>query len=173
MKIDYDKIKQEYISTETTLEELAKKYDVSKSTLYKKSSAGKWNSKRKEYGKKVENKFMEKASSKQSSDDVKKLERLIRAADKMAEQIEKAMEDPEQFNRHLVNKKVRKKDGSEKAWVEEEKFDKFDTRAMRELTSTMKELSGVIRSLNGIPEETEKKDTTVTVVFGDFEEYAE
>ena len=172
MAVDYEKMKQEYISTEITLEELAKKYQVPKSTLYKKSSAGRWVEKRKEYGKKVENKFMEKASAKKSSDNIKKLERLIVAADRMAEQIEKAMEDPEQFNRHLVNKKEKKTDGSEKAWVEEKKFRKFDTRAMRELTATMKELSGVIRNLNGIPEETEEKDAEVKVILGEWEEYA-
>lgn len=172
MEIDWKKIKEEYISTNITLEALAKKHKISKSTLYKKSSAGKWNSKKKKLGKKVEEKFLEKASDKISAQDIGKLDRLIKAADRMSEVIEEAMTDPDQFKRYVVTKKTKKASGAEVMEAEEKVFDKFDSRAIKDMTLAMKELTGLVRSLNGIPEpEVDKPTNQIVVNFGNFEEY--
>lgn len=163
METDWKKIREEYIATDITLEKLAKKHKIPKSTLYKKSSAGKWNSKKKEFGKKVEEKFTEKASERISAQDVGKLDRLIRSADRMSEIIEEALKDEDQFKRHIVQKKI--KSGDKEIMQSEEKvYKKFDSRAIKDITQAMKELTGVIRGLNGIPEETLSRDEKQIVI---------
>lgn len=171
MAVDWKRVKEEYMTTDVTLDELAEKFKVSKSTLYKKSSAGKWVQAKKKVGKKVEEKFIEKASSMKATQEVNKLERLIKAADRMSGVIEEAMNDPKQFRRYVVQKKVRKENGSEKMEAEEKVFDKFDAKAMRDMTATMKELAALIRSLNNIPEGNQEEGNHIIVSFEKMEEY--
>ena len=61
-KYDWSKIKAEYIHQDITLEELAKKYNRSFSTLMKRSAKEKWNEERKIYSRKLEEKKQEKMS---------------------------------------------------------------------------------------------------------------
>lgn len=163
METDWKKIREEYIATDITLEKLSKKHKIPKSTLYKKSSAGKWNLKKKEFGRKVEEKFTEKASERISTQDVGKLDRLIRSADRMSEIIEEALEDEKQFKRYIVQKKVKAGD-NEIMETEEKVFEKFDSRAIKDMTLSLKELTALIRGLNGIPEEIQNKDEKQIVI---------
>lgn len=64
--MDWDAIKQEYISTNISQRELAEKYGVSVSSLGKKCASEGWSGLRKKFRKKVEKKTMEKISRKKS-----------------------------------------------------------------------------------------------------------
>ena len=64
--MDWDAIKQEYISTNISQRELAEKYGVSVSSLGKKCASEGWSGLRKKFRKKVEKKTMEKISRKKA-----------------------------------------------------------------------------------------------------------
>lgn len=160
MKASWENIKHEYISTDISLAELAEKYKISRSTLYKRSAKEKWNEGRKRIKKKTSEKFEEKVSRKKATEEKNNLEKLLQAANSMASEIEKAMQDPEQFKRYLVQKKDRKASGEEKMRVEERTFRKYDARAMKDMTMALKELAAVIQELTG-----EKETKEISVVF--------
>ncbi len=61
-KRDWTKIKQEYIENDITLEELAKKYAVSFSTIRQKSAKEGWTTEKNIFRTKIEQKYQEKQS---------------------------------------------------------------------------------------------------------------
>ena len=79
----WQKIKNEYITGEATLRELATKYEVSFSTIQKKSSEEGWRKLRKKKRRKTEEKIIESVSAKEA----KKAVNIIDVADKLLEKI--------------------------------------------------------------------------------------
>lgn len=82
--MDWNKIKQEYISGGISYRELAKKHDISFSTLSKKASSEKW-TELKEAAEQDSNEEIIKAVGKKQG---KRIEKLQAVADKMLEKIE-------------------------------------------------------------------------------------
>jgi len=89
-------------------------------------------------------------ASEQTRAAAEKLLHLQRAADTLSVQIEAALGDELQFRRHLVRRE--ETDGADKKkWIEEEVFQKFDTRAIRDMTAVVKDLACAIRNLYDLP----------------------
>ena len=61
-RIEWDRIKAEYLVGDITLQELAEKYHISLSTIYKKASSDGWKNGRKEVGRKVAGKMATRAA---------------------------------------------------------------------------------------------------------------
>lgn len=150
-KIDWDAIKTEYVTTDTSQPKLIKKYKLNKGDVNKHSVQDKWVEARKVYRERTVEKTVEKFSNKESTKRANELSGLLDASLNLRDRIVKATEDPDQFNRYLVTKGSK---GGE-FHTEEVIKDKVDTKAVREMTQALKTLEGLIRSLNNIPTEAE------------------
>lgn len=150
-KIDWDAIKTEYVTTDTSQPKLIKKYKLNKGDVNKHSVQDKWVEARKAYRERTVEKTVEKFSNKESTKRANELSGLLDASLNLRDRIVKATEDPDQFNRYLVTKGSK---GGE-FHTEEVIKDKVDTKAVREMTQALKTLEGLIRSLNNIPTEAE------------------
>jgi vacuolar-type H+-ATPase subunit I/STV1 len=82
--LSWKRIKAEYIAGGISLQKLAEKYDVSFSTIQKKSMEEKWGNLRKKNRRKVEEKIIDSVSSKEA----KKAVDIIDVADKLLDKIE-------------------------------------------------------------------------------------
>ena len=87
--LDWKRIKAEYIAGGKSLRELAEKYEVSHSTIQKKSMEEKWGNLRKKNRRKVEEKIIDSVSSTEA----KKAVDIIDVADKLLEQIKTIIDD--------------------------------------------------------------------------------
>lgn len=144
-RIDWDAIKTEYVTTDISQRGLIKKYKLVPQDLAKHSKNEGWVKLRKEYREKTTAKTIAKISCKESSKRAKELESLLASTSKLISKIEKTMDDPDQFNRYVVQY------GHDKEFDTEERvYMKADTRAMKDLAQTIKSLEGSIRSLNNI-----------------------
>ena len=148
-RIDWDKIKTEYVTTDISQTKLIKKYKLSKGDVNRHSVQDGWVEARKVYREKTVAKAVEKTANKKASE----LAGVLSSAYKIRDTIEKAVDDPYQFNRFLVTK------GSKGGEFEttEEVMEKVDTKAIREMTQALKAIEGLIRSLNNIPTPAEQQ----------------
>ncbi len=151
-------IKIEYISDpKTSYRKLAEKYNYP----FKKISAiGKkeqWGQLRAQMQDKIFKKTMNKISTKKSNE----FSRVIESANRLLGVIERSIDDPKQFNRYVVNENFK---------AVEKVFKKTDTKALKEITSSLKELAAVVGYAN--EQKNAEKDTgnEVKVEFVNMEE---
>ncbi len=165
---EYDDLKTEYATTDISYRKIAAKYGISYSTLSQMAAKENWTEARREYRNKVVSKTIAKAANMQAS----KLFSLMKSADKMSKVIEEVVKDSKQFNRHLVQTRTKGKEintttgeleFTEKWDVEERIYKKVDTKAIRDLTSSMKDLTAVIRNIYDIPTMAEKTAMDIAV----------
>ena len=87
--VDWIKIKNEYINTQTSYRKLAEKYNVSRSTLEKKARKEKWSDyRKKQYGKMVA-KVGQKTAEKIVNAEVNRITTLLELSDEAQKQIKK------------------------------------------------------------------------------------
>lgn len=136
----WDKIKTEYITTEISFRKLAEKYNISASTLTKRAAKEQWAKKRKTHRNKVVSKTTEKTAQRQAN----KLVKLQESVDKLTALIDTALDDTKQLYMYvdLMNHKTFTSK-------------KLDTKAIKDLSSSMKDLTSVIRNIYNIPTEQE------------------
>lgn len=156
-EVNWEDIKTEYITTDTSHRKLAKKYGVPLTTISHRSITESWVEKRNQYKSKVEAKTLEKSSTR----DANRLARLMDTTTKAIDVAVKAFEDESQFNRYLIDRKeayaspLIDEDGeaaiSERSWTEEKIFAKVDTKALKDLTAVLKDLTGLMRDFYNIP----------------------
>ena len=152
-KIDWDKIKTEYVTTKTSLRELEKKHKIPYKEIRTHSAREGWVKARKDYTSRLTAKITSKICDKEATRQANQLSGLLNASYNLRDRIVKATEDPDQFNRYLV---TQGRKGGEFETVEVIK-DKVDTKAIRELTQSMRALEDLIRSLNNIPTPAEQQ----------------
>lgn len=129
-------IKIEYISDpKTSYRKLAEKY----SFPFKKISAiGKkeqWGQLRVQFQDKIFKKTMNKLSTEKAWE----YSRVIKSASKLLGVIERSIDDPNQFNRYVVTENFK---------AVEKVFEKTDTKALKEMASSLKELVAVVSYAN-------------------------
>jgi len=111
-KRDWTKIKQEYIENDITLEELAKKYAVSFSTIRQKSAKEGWTTEKNIFRTKIEQKYQEKQSDLLASEASNFDNQCLRVARSAIEIVEKQIailrkKAEEQKSDPLVERQVR------------------------------------------------------------------
>lgn len=149
-KIDWDAIKTEYVTSDISQRKLAEKYKLDLKSIERHCKEEQWVNARKECKAKVMAKTTAKFINKESTKRANKLESLLESSYKLADEIQKTLDDPDQFNRYMVQY------GHGKDFDTEERiYGKKDIRAMRELTQTIRNLEGIIRSINNQPTEAE------------------
>lgn len=119
------------------------------SSLTKYAKANDWTEKRKKHCEKIVAKTADKIVTKKSD----KMASLITAADKTAQIIENALSDKEQLYKYIVTENTG--DFSQK--TNEYVFTKLDTKALKDIVTSLKDLTAVIRNINEIPTNAEKE----------------
>lgn len=149
--MDWEAIKQEYISTNISQKALSEKYGVSPSTIGKKCSAEGWSKLRKKFNKKVEKKTIEKLSRKKACE----LAKIGESANKIVCLINDSLNDTTTVRRGII-KEVQREDGSGQTDIEEIYLQKLDTKYLREMTATMRDLMIILRDIYGQPNAVDK-----------------
>lgn len=138
-KINWNKIEIEYITTKTSYGKLAKKHKISKSAVEKYGIEHNWVQKRRQYCSEVVAKSLARAGER----DVEKLITVGKSAEKMVSVIEKIFDDEKQFRRQIIT--VTDKDGN--LQQKEKMMKKYDTKAVRDVTSALREIVATIRDV--------------------------
>ena len=92
-KPNWKKIRAEYVTGESSLAQLAKKYKISESTLRKRSASGKWNDARKKAEEKVTKQVENALNDKKVKQTVKDIDRVCKAAGRLITKINKAIRE--------------------------------------------------------------------------------
>lgn len=154
---DWQAMKTEYITTDISYRDLAKKYGVHYTNISRRGGAEGWVEARNQYRTNTLSKTLEKSSNREAS----RLARLMDTTSKAIDVAVKAFEDGDQFNRYIVETMEEYavpdiEDDGETAigmrkWTEEKIFQKIDTKALKDLTAVLKDLTGLMRDFYNIP----------------------
>lgn len=163
---NWEALKIEYITTDTSQRKLAEKYNVPVSNIRRRCKADNWVKEREQYKSDVVAKTLKKKANKESN----KLEKLMKATANAIDVVVSAFDDKDQFKRHLVDRQekyafpsyqgeetdeggeVDTKDLlAEKRWTEEQIFQKIDSKALKDITAVLKDLTGLMRDFYNIP----------------------
>ncbi|WP_303000815.1 hypothetical protein [uncultured Eubacterium sp.] len=146
-------IKTEYVSDpKMSYRKLADKYNF---PLKKIAAAGKkenWKQLRVQLGDKIFKKTMNRISTQKADE----FSRVINSAGRMLGVIEKAMDDEKQFNRYVLS------DGIVST---EQIYDKIDTRAVKDMTTSLKELANLVAFVKNEQNNEADSDNEVQVQF--------
>ena len=156
--VNWEKIKLEYITTDTSQTKLAKKYGVPLSNIARRCTKEKWVELRDNYKRDVTVKTAKKSANREAN----RLARLMDTTSKAIDVTVKAFGDPDQFNRYIVER--REKYGfptangeddtsllAERTWSEEQVFCKMDTKALKDMTAVLKDLTALMRDFYNLP----------------------
>ena len=105
-RIDWKKIKAEYVTGEISLANIAKKYGVSASAVQKKSVKEKWAQEKRKQHKKAADKVAKKLNDKNVRKTVSDIERVCSAASKLIAKINRAIDEVDK--REVVTVKTKK-----------------------------------------------------------------
>ena len=152
-KDKWEEIKMEYITSNIGYRELSAKNGISVSSLAPKAKREKWSELRAKYRADATRKSIQKIASRRAQKREDRLFKLQDAADGMGEVLLKIVNDVEQFRRHIVTEGL----GGGATKIEERIFDKYDTKAIKDLTGAMRDLAIVLRNVYDIPTESEKQ----------------
>lgn len=141
-KVDWEKIKTEYITGDISQDKLAKKYGVSRNILQTRAQKEKWTDERAKHRENVVKKAVQKAENRQASVYAKELTLL----GKLEKHLDKALSDVDQFNRHIVSEGI----GEGQSVTEERVYSKADMRALADAAKTLQLVEKMKKSMNNI-----------------------
>lgn len=139
----WELIAAEYISTTISCRKLHEKYDIPFRTVTDRCTKGEWARHREEYRRTVVKQTVKKAASRASAKDYQKLVRLQTASERLSEHIDKALQDEDQFRRHIVIIG----NGMGASHAECNVYDKRDARAIRDMSTALKDLASTMRNV--------------------------
>ena len=155
-KYDWAKIKAEYISSSISMRELATKYGIPWSTLRDRALKEQWADARTANNEKLVTRAVQKTTERIASRVARELDKEYDIADRLADVLTRALADEQQFNRHLVNTKL-KSPVMDAQTVTEKIFDKVDMRAVAEAAKALQGIEDVKRRIKGIMTANEKR----------------
>lgn len=144
--IDWKGVQTEYITGDLSLPKLAKKHNLSLSTVQVRCRQEGWVAKRREFKQQA----VAVAVLGAVNDEADRLGKIITSAQRMSDVIESVLEDTDQFYRHVVQDEI----GGEKTTIEKI-FEKADSKAIRDMTSALKDMTLVLRNLYNLPTQAE------------------
>lgn len=149
MKYDYKKARLYYCRHKNaTLKSCSERYSIPFSSLSKKAKKDGWRSEKQKYWEKIAIESKERSAE----SEVNKLASISRASERAAQVLETAISDQEQFYKYLIQKT----NNNGTIDTVEAKFNKLDTKAMRDVVAALKDLISVIRNVDNLPTEAEK-----------------
>ena len=166
--IDWETIEADYITSDLSYKALANKYGLAYSTVGLHGSAGNWPDKRQKHRTKVKSKVVRKIETKQANE----LAKLQGATNDAIGIVCNALGKEDQFYTYLCDHKERYVGGvevsedkilSEISTTEQRKFDKIDSKALRDLTTVLKDLVQLQREFYDIPTEAQKEQRKIAL----------
>lgn len=149
-RTDWDAIRRDYITSNDTQPECARRHGVNVGTLRNHAGREHWEQQRAAYRGAVTDKAVETAKNCTAYRVASELMGLSYVVDALERETRKALEDGEQLHRYLVQTTARHKDGTTETAYKDITSDKVDTRALRDLTDSVKTLEALKRSLHGL-----------------------
>ena len=147
---DWDAIRRDYITSNDTQPECARRHGVNAGTLHNHAVRERWGEQRAAYRGSVTDKAIETAKNCTAYRVASELMGLSYVVDALERETRKALEDGEQLHRYLVQTTTRHKNGTTETSYKDITSDKVDTRALRDLTDSVKTLEALKRSLHGL-----------------------
>lgn len=136
---DWQKIKTEYITTDTSYRKLAEKYGISYQTICHRSKEEGWIKQREQHM----NRTVTKAISKISDRQVAKMARLDGITDKLLDKLEKAVDE---LDMEIITRKVKTDDGLQEVTTETREAREggiVDRLGLRQVTAALKDLKEI------------------------------
>ena len=140
LDIDWVAIRADYIAGSMGYRRLADKYGISVNGLAERAKIVGWRAARQQYLDKRGTDLV----ARYARADRRRMEAVFRASEKMADTLDRMMEDPDQFRRYLVK-------SAEGGELREQTTDIYNTRAMKNTVRMLREMSALVRELNRIP----------------------
>lgn len=183
MAADWQKIKTEYITTDSSLRQLAQKYGIRYATIHERCKKEEWNSMRDNHRTSTVQKTVSRISNKQAD----KMSRIDGITDKLLDKLEQAIDELDLSIRKRKTK-IELDDKTEQTieWTEAVEDGIVDRNGLRQITAALKDLKEIqmIKSeldrreqearIEKLHREAEKEDrsTTVTVTLeGEMDSY--
>lgn len=123
-KVNWEKIKTEYITGDISQRKLAEKYGVPFTTLKYRAAREEWFKARQKHKDRVVTKSTQKAEAKQVRVATKELTLL----DKIERHLDRAISDVDQFNRYIVTEQI----GHGMTETSEQMYSKADMKALKD-----------------------------------------
>lgn len=132
---NWNLIMNDYITDPgSSLRKISEKYGIQLTTVNKKSKADNWFATKQEYQEKLRTKAAEKVVAKKANE----LAGLVTASDYIEKTILKAFNDPEYFNKHIINDNLSEQQAT---------LDILNTKAMKDMMRVIKDVEDVKRSI--------------------------
>lgn len=147
-KTNWEKIKTEYITTKISTRKLAEKYKVALATVQNKCKKEKWVEERNKHNRKVISKAVQKTENSKAFS----LAQEMAAANKLSNAIMECLNDSQQFLRYVVTEGY----GPGCSEASEKIFDKYDTKAMKDLALTLNSVSNLKKDINNVLSEKDR-----------------
>jgi len=146
-KIDWCAAKTAYVTGSMSYAEIAERFGVSQQTVAQKAAKEKWRGERLDFRRRMINKAVdEKVAS-----GADRLAVILDAAEGMAGVLAGVFEDDEQFHRYIVQDRCVGENGAADLVTLEKRFEKVDSRAIKNLTGALKDMTQVLRDLYRLP----------------------
>lgn len=151
MDINWDALRTLYVTTQLSLNDLAKREELKLHTVQERSRKDGWVAARMAFRAQAAAQAVDRAADNEAD----RLAKIINAANNMAAVIEAVYQDPEQFQRHVVTDTVIDDDGSKGILTVEKQFRAVNTKAVRDMTAAIKDMTLVLRNLHNLPTQAE------------------
>jgi len=139
---DWGKIETDYMVNDLSYRQIAEKYGISESTVARRGSKNNWPEKRQQFASKVHTRALQKIASRRAGKEAAALSRVEELAERLLGKLDEAMQDDKQLYRHILTTSSR----AQKETV----LQKMDTKAVRDIASTMQTLADTLRTIGGI-----------------------
>lgn len=151
MEINWDELKTLYVTTQLSLNDIAKQKGMKLHTIQQRSAKDGWVAARMAFRTQAVAQAVDTAVDNEAN----RLTKIINAANSMAAVIEAVYSDPEQFQRHVVVDTVIDEEGGKGILTVEKQFTAVNTKAIRDMTAAIKDMTLVLRNLHNLPTQAE------------------
>lgn len=157
-KVDWKELENEYVCGGMSYRALANKHKIAPSRVSAVGKKQNWVKKRDKYRSNVAQVTLQNARATDIKNKSQKLNNLIEAADRLAFELKKALDDPDQLYRQIF----RTSTGAEVVMTTR----KLDTRALKDFASTISTMNDTIKQLNDLTEDEDKKNVEIKIIEG-------
>jgi len=151
MEINWDALKTLYVTTQLSLNDIAKREGIKLHTIQQRSRKDGWVAARMAFRTQAVAQAVDIAVDNEAD----RLAKIINAANSMASVIEAVYNDPKQFQRHVVVDTVIDEEGGKGILTVEKQFAAVNTKAIRDMTAAIKDMTLVLRNLHNLPTQAE------------------
>lgn len=181
-EIDWATIEAEYVNSAVSLTSLAEKYSVSKSIVQKRSAKYQWSRKRERMRQDKAKKVSDKLHDKDVNHTVKSIERCCKAADKLIDKINKAINQVDKevyvsYDSNVKRTRIDKEGDTEVTYTENKRQRKtkridalIDTKKISELSKSLLNIKQILTGEDGNADKSESSGIIEIVAASEIDE---